>query len=54
MNSIERLTEKDSHASVEENETRISSPSNGVDLEEPAPHIHAKTLILVFVSEQPL
>ena len=54
MNSVEKLAEKDSHASIEENETQLNSPSDGVDLEEPVPHIHAKTLVLVFVSEQPL
>lgn len=53
MDSIQVPVEKTSSAEVEENETRLAaSPAGEVDSEERVPHIHIKTIILVFVSDQ--
>ncbi|KEF60632.1 uncharacterized protein A1O9_02193 [Exophiala aquamarina CBS 119918] len=48
MAANERYEEKVHEADVEENETRLGSSPNGIDIEDRVAHIHAKTVILVF------
>lgn len=52
MSTNQRYEEKIDGADVEENETRFSSPPNGIDVEDRVAHIHAKTVILVLVGGQ--
>lgn len=50
MSGKENPDEKIAGAEVEENETRLGSPPATVDIEDRPPHIHLKTIVLVFVS----
>jgi hypothetical protein len=53
MDSIDRPAEKSTDAKIEHTESRLSSPSAELAHEDENPHIHAKTITLIFVSSKP-